>query len=134
MQWSAKFIRVKGSSVYTKRIIQALAGVFVWAVSTTDLKVAMTSSGWSARKIAVPATITLLPKQTSPYQLRLVGNYDVPAWAQASIVLGVTPPSTSMSLSGKRARSSATLGIQRSISFCPPRPGDVPFGCVGRRW
>lgn len=45
-----------------------------------------------------------------------------PAWAQTSIVFGPTPPSTSMSFSGNRARSSATLHTHRSKNFWPPRP------------
>lgn len=104
---------------------------FAWAVSTTDFSVAMTSSGLSAPKIAVPATMTLLPNQCFPINFYIVGaktQIGIPAWAQTSTVLGLTPPSTSMSLSGKRARSSATLGTQRSINFCPPRPENIPFG------
>ena len=45
-----------------------------------------------------------------------------PASAHFPTVAGPTPPSTSMSLSGNRARSSATFGTQRSMNFCPPLP------------
>lgn len=54
--------------------------------------------------------------------LQKIIEKDRPASAQTPIVLGPTPPSTSMSFSGKRARSSATFGTQLSINFWPPRP------------
>ena len=88
----------------------------------------MTSSGFSAPKMAVPATMTLLPaRRTASRSTRLRGREmggeeDAPASAHTSIVFGPTPPSTSMSFWGKRLRSSATLGTQRSMNFCPPRP------------
>jgi hypothetical protein len=44
--------------------------IFAWAVSTADLSVAMTSSGLSELKIAVPATMTLLPKPNT-FQINL---------------------------------------------------------------
>jgi hypothetical protein len=57
----------------------------------------------------------------------LLGESDLPASAHTSIFFGPTPPSTSMSLSGKRALSSDTLGMQRSKNFCPPRPRNIPM-------
>lgn len=99
------------------------AAIFAWAVSTVALRVLITPSGSDAPKIAVPATMTLLP-EVKPVQSRMPTderNY-LPASAQTSIVLGPTPPSTSMSLSGKRALSSATFETHLSKNFCPPRP------------
>ena len=77
----------------------------------------MTVSGSSAPNIAVPATITLLPEKED-FKLRVVFQEAcIPASVQTPTVLGPTPPSTSISLSGKRARSSATFGTHRSINF-----------------
>lgn len=56
-----------------KFIVQSLARILAWAASTADLRDAMTSSGLSAPKIAVPATMTLLPKWTLPDQARFAG-------------------------------------------------------------
>lgn len=42
---------------------------------------------------------------------------NLPASAQAPIVLGPTPPSTSISFSGNRARSSDTFGTHLSRNF-----------------
>jgi len=57
----------------TRLIVQSLAIILAWAVSTADLRDAMTSSGLSAPKIAVPATMTLLPKRTLTDQARFAG-------------------------------------------------------------
>ena len=113
-----------------------LAAIFACASLTVDFNSEMTCSGCSAPKIAVPATITLLPDCVKEFQKEVIRFWGLavhdyqrtgvccgaPASAQTPIVLGPTPPSTSMSLSGNRARNSATLGTQRSINFWPPLP------------
>lgn len=73
--------------------------------SILALKSEITLLGSSAPKRAVPATITFEP-----------------AFAQHPTVPGPTPPSTWMSMLGKRVRSSATLGTQAAMNFCPPLP------------
>jgi hypothetical protein len=98
---------------------------FAWTASTVDFNICMTFSGSGELNIAVPATITLLPIQehqmiNARRWMILYGDW--PASAQVPIVLGPTPPSTSISLLGNRARSSATFGTQRSKNFWPPRP------------
>lgn len=103
------------------------AAILACAASTVVFSSDMTSSGFSAPKMAVPATITLLPVHHTAFRLeRLraahIGVGNAPASAHTSIVFGPTPPSTSMSFWGKRLRSSATLGTQRSMNFWPPRP------------
>jgi len=45
-----------------------------------------------------------------------------PALAQHPTVPGPTPPSTWMSILGKRVRSSATLGAHEAMNFWPPLP------------
>lgn len=45
--------------------------------------------------------------------------------AQASIVLGPTPPSTSISMSGNFSLKYLTFGIISAINFCPPNPGST---------
>lgn len=84
----------------------------------------MTAVGLSEPKMAVPATMTLLPDSKMSQLLSQTPEKRtlLPASAQTPMVLGPTPPSTSMSLSGNRARSSATLETHRSRNFCPPRP------------
>ena len=108
------------SSLFRHYALVRSALSFACAVSTRSFKIAITFSGSSAPKIAVPATMTLLPAilGVSHNDKRFQGmSLHVPASAQTSIVFGPTPPSTSMFWSGNRSRSSATLGTQRSRNF-----------------
>lgn len=114
------------SLIYTvqlQRPAQFLSpAILACAASTVDFNTEITFSGSAALKIAVPATITLLPVEC------IVNNNwsqifeRVPASAQTPIVWGPTPPSTSISLSGNRDLSSETFGTHRSKNFWPPRP------------
>jgi hypothetical protein len=75
------------------RIDQRFA-IFFWAVSTTDLRVEITSSGLSAPKMAVPATMTLLPAMLPQLRCCFVG---------AEIKLGLTCLGTDVDRLGTHA-------------------------------
>lgn len=49
-----------------------------WTLSTVDLRIVMTSSGLGAQKIAVPATMTLLPMSEISISLGMLR--EMPAW------------------------------------------------------